>query len=423
MRNKNKIKSKYSKKNNKEDEIAKLAKQIKQLKTKEKKIVKQFTPEGGSSAWKAVQGLGSTLFHGGNAVSQYFTGSKIFGEGAYSMDNTRWDTTNQVPFMHSTNESVIFRHREYIGDIVATVDAYQNLYELDVNPGISDTFPYLARIASSFQEYRFRGLVFEYKTQSGMLTGGNTALGDVILVAQYRADAASPINKVIALNEMWSTSAVPSESAFLPIECSPRENPMAIQYIRTGPLGANQDQKLYDLCSVTVATVGTPHNFLGELWVTYEVELFKPVMPISSGSTPFVGTAALYTVAAPTTAENMHLALEAYDDIGISTEPGGIVLPCLPGEVYEIITYATATTSVTYAAPTVVAGTVTLGGALTGGSGTVQMNSVQRVTVLTTELISTPGGPIHGVWLEFNNVFVLGTYLQLLVAALPSLIP
>jgi hypothetical protein len=207
--------------------------------------------------------------------------SKIFGLGAYKMTrNSLYDSTTgaQVPFMHSSSESIIFRHREYIGDITSTT-AFLNR-PFAVNPGLGGTFPYLSTLAAAFQEYKFRGLIFEFKSTgaTALVSGTNTAMGTISMVAQYRADAPPPNNKQEVLNQMWAVDGKTSESFILPIECAPKENPMAVQYIRSGE-GFTGDVKMYDLCTLHVSSVGSQgSNIVGELWASYEVEFFKPRM-------------------------------------------------------------------------------------------------------------------------------------------------
>jgi hypothetical protein len=223
--------------------------------------------------------LGDLGMAAGNGIS------KVFGLGAYRISkNSLYDssTGQQVPFMHSTNESLVFRHREYIRDISSSV-AFTNS-TFTINPGDPLTFPYLSNMAACFQEYKFRGLVFSYKSTSAVsiTNGTNTSMGTVSMMAQYKADASAPTNKQEMLNSMWAVDGRPSECIILPIECAPKENPIAIQYIRNGPVTG--DVKMYDLATVHVATNGmAAANPIGELWVSYEVEFFKPRLPEVGG--------------------------------------------------------------------------------------------------------------------------------------------
>lgn len=218
--------------------------------------------------------LGDLGMFAGNAVS------KIFGLGAYNVSkNSIFEAMqrDQVPFMHSSNESVVLRHREYICDISSSAAFSATRYS--INPGLQTSFPWLAGTAQNFREYEFRGLVFEFKsTSANALNSTNTALGTVAMAVQYKADADPFLNKQQMLNEMWSNDAKPSESFVIPVECDPNQRPMKSQYVRGGALPSTADQALYDLGTLTVATYGSQATaVVGELWATYEVVLRKPL--------------------------------------------------------------------------------------------------------------------------------------------------
>jgi len=248
-----------------------------------KAIVSQMAKAAIKSQTRGYQNSSSVL---GNLGMMAGNGiSKIFGLGAYKLEkNSLFDnhTGTQVPFMHSTDQSVTLRHREYIGEITSSIGYSANQYQ--INPGLSTSFPYLSTIASCFQEYKFKGLVYQFKSTgaTSLVSGANTAMGNVMMVAQYRADAPVPTSKVELLNEMWATDCKTSEDCILPIECAPRENPMSVQYIRTGP--PTGDIKLFDLCTLTVATQGSQGaNIVGELWASYEIEFYKPKVSPTGG--------------------------------------------------------------------------------------------------------------------------------------------
>ncbi len=203
----------------------------------------------------------------------------IFGSGSYELKENSLvsGTGSQVPFVHGTSESIRFRHREFITDIQGSTTFTKVNYP--VNPGFSGSFPFLSSIAENFTEYHFSGLCYEFKsTSADALNSTNTALGTVAIAAQYRADTDLLTTKNDVLNHFWSVDTKPSESVILPIECAPSESPMKHLYVRTAPTQANQDVKFYDLCKVTVATFGMQAvATIGELWVTYDIELRKPV--------------------------------------------------------------------------------------------------------------------------------------------------
>lgn len=285
--------------------------------------IKQVNPK-----LKNSQGMNSVLGNlgmlAGNGIS------KFFGLGAYKLkQNSLFDsqTGSQIPFMHSTDETIVFRHREYLGDLVSST-GYTTL-SFDLNPGLEKTFPYLSTIAANFQEYKFRGLIVEFKsTSSTVVTGANTAMGTVSMVAQYRADASPPASKIQLLNEMWSAEGRPCDSFCLPVECDPKENAMSIQYIRTGELPTNQDQKFYDLAKVTVATQGqqVAGTIIGELWISYEVVLYKPRMHAPGQA--IVDNAARYSFTGSTNALPLGTSRTPFiDTIGLTFTSNTIVFP------------------------------------------------------------------------------------------------
>lgn len=290
-----------------------------------------------------VTDLGRMLLKGGNLASSMFGFPKIFGSGEYSMSNTCWSATSQVPIMHSSNESVRIKHREYIADI-SMAGAPFAIAQYSINPGIATTFPYLSAVANNFQEYSFKGLVFEFKTTSAtaLVSGTNTAMGSVMLAAQYRADASAFINKTQLLNEMWSVDTVPSQNVVLPIECAPAETVLTKQYVRSGTVTG--DIKLYDLATLSVATFGGQSgqtNVVGELWVSYDVELAKPqlssIASASSGQTAFYGVAATWT----TTNLFGAMTASANSTIALNLLSNTITFPVGAGGYYYVIVSCT----------------------------------------------------------------------------------
>lgn len=101
-----------------------------------------------------------------------------------------------------------------------------------------------------------------------------------MLQTSYRSTDAAPASKVELLNEFWSNEVVPSDTMAHPVECDPKENPFNVQYIRTGPVPTGDNQLMYDLGVTHVAVSGsqTSGNVLGDLWVTYDIELKKPML-------------------------------------------------------------------------------------------------------------------------------------------------
>lgn len=211
-------------------------------------------------------------------------GRTIRGFGEYKINSNSILSGGMSPPMitnSTTHGGVIIRHREYLRDIFATVEFTNTSF--DLNPGITTTFPWLSQIAPSFEQYKMRGLVFEFKSTSAdtVLSGAaSTALGTVIMATQYNALDTPFTNKFEMENWEYSTSVKPSSNCYHPVECAPSQTPVSLLYIRTGePIG---DERLYDLGNFNIAVQGMQNTSgdqlatIGELWCTYEIELYKP---------------------------------------------------------------------------------------------------------------------------------------------------
>jgi hypothetical protein len=371
-----------------------------------------------------VTDLGRMLLKGGNMASSMFGFPKIFGSGSYAMTNTLWNASQQVPIMHSSNESVRIKHREYIAD-VSMVGPNYTAVTYAVNPGLSTAFPYLSAVAANFQEYSFKGLVYEFKTTSAtsLTTGTNTAMGSVMLAAQYRADAPSFTSKTQLLNEMWSVDTVPSSSIVLPVECAPAETVLPMQYVRTGSVTG--DIKLFDLATITVATQGGQsgqNNVVGELWVSYDVELRKPqVSSLSGGATGSVFEAIGNTW---TTASLFNSFLPAASStLNVTLSGNSIVFPQGAGGYYFVdvsFTFSPAATgacSLTYSFCHAASNNVNLYGGVSTASTSNTCNGI--VILVTAPANNQAVVNISGTWVP--TATGVGTVLITSLPNLPSI--
>lgn len=157
---------------------------------------------------------------------------------------------------------------------------------MPLNPALAETFPFLSQIADAYEEYRLRGLVFEFKSTSSeyVVGAGGTssgALGTVIMATNYNA-ANNPAftDKKSMENYQYAQSAAPTKSMLHQVECKGSGTPLKTLYLRTGPAAPNTDIRMYDLGNFCIATQGmiteVDNATIGELWVAYDVEFFKP---------------------------------------------------------------------------------------------------------------------------------------------------
>ncbi len=212
--------------------------------------------------------------------------SKWLGYGAYKVRSNSLVTGNTtIPMMHSVGQSVVVRHREYVGDIKSSI-VYAKQMEMALNPGLPTSFPWLSSVARQYQEYTWRGMVFHFVPTVGEAVSATVpAFGNVMMHTEYRVTAPPPANKAELLNEYFASDGRPCEPIVHPIECDPRENPYNVQYVRTGPVPPGEDAKTYDLGMFRCYTQGqaAANTVMGELWITYEVELRKPQLTSQAG--------------------------------------------------------------------------------------------------------------------------------------------
>jgi hypothetical protein len=213
--------------------------------------------------------------------------SRWLGSGDYTVaENSIVQKTlrgsDNIPSMHRTDQTIVVRHREFLTTLTSS-SGFAVRAAFSLNPGLKSTFPWLSQIAQNYQEYKIKGLVFHYVPTSGMVTGSNTALGAVMFQTTYRASDSQPTTKYELLNEFWSNECLPSEAMCHPIECKPSETVLTMRYVRDGSVP--DDLMFYDYGTTIVAVQGQQSvgQIIGDVWVTYEVELRKPKMNASLG--------------------------------------------------------------------------------------------------------------------------------------------
>jgi len=235
------------------------------------------------------QRLGSFIGEGADLLFSKVNPLKIFGFGdyaPYSYDvraNTLLSMGNSPPeIQNKADGRVILRHREYIKDIVTGATSAFTVQSFPIQPADANTFPWLSTIAHCFEQYRLRGMIFEFKsTSADALNSTNTALGTVIMATEYDASRGDFTSKAEMENHQYAASARQSCSMLHPIECDRSQSTIDILYINEDPTITGPDLRFNDFGRFQIATVGQQGASvnIGELWVTYEIELLKPHQP------------------------------------------------------------------------------------------------------------------------------------------------
>lgn len=228
------------------------------------------------------QNLGSIIKWGAANIP------KIFGQGDYAISSNSIISgdfkSGQVPEfsqMGGSMRSVRISHREFIQDVQSSTAFVNASYA--INPANSGLFPWLSGMTQNFQEYRFHGLVVYFKsTSSDALNSTNTALGTVIMSTDYNAAAKPFASKQAAENAEFTISGRPSCDLAHGIECDPsqlvQQGHLYISPLGNGLVPTGEDIKTYNMGNFQFMTQGSQATAtIGELWVSYDVELIKPI--------------------------------------------------------------------------------------------------------------------------------------------------
>jgi len=231
-------------------------------------LIRQFVP-GGQLAMTAA-----------NAASRVMQGQGMYN----SVSNNLVQGGDPIPSFTPTPDgsSVVISHREYIGDIFAPPagDTFQNT-PYSVNPGIERTFPWLSQIAQNYDEYTIHQLMFSYRSTVSDFAAASGQIGQVIMATIYNASSEPFSDKSAMMQYDSSMSTKTSESMIHGVECDPSKlsGPRG-RFIRANPVLVGQDINQYDHGLFNVAVTETPSGYanqaMGELWVSYTVELRKP---------------------------------------------------------------------------------------------------------------------------------------------------
>jgi hypothetical protein len=200
-----------------------------------------------------------------------------------------------VPAFGTSNAVTRIKHREFISDVLVPANpANFNSTAYQVNPGNSTLFPWLASLGNSYQQYRFRGLIFEFVSTTSEVSAGGP-MGSVILASNYDVTDANYANKQQMENSQFAVSAKPSCSQIHTMECDMSQTAAHLLYVDSDSTHTAQDPRWCDLANFQIATVGLPGTagqVLGELWASYDIEFYKPEINLANAPLVSIQTVA-----------------------------------------------------------------------------------------------------------------------------------
>lgn len=176
--------------------------------------------------------------------------------------------------MSNFGDNFRVKKSEFISSI--TDAASFTVVQFPINPGLSETFPWLSAIAVRYDEYIFHSLTFEYITRTA-----TTTISSVVLAPDY--DAIDPIPADEATITSYQDAI--EDSCWKDIKCylSKRNMfPNGFKYVRDRAVAG--DLKTYDAGNLFVSVDGATTNVLGKLWVHYDVEFRAPQISATAPS-------------------------------------------------------------------------------------------------------------------------------------------
>lgn len=225
----------------------------------------------------------------------------------------------------SHGRGLIIRHKEYLGDIVtssSTIGGF-SYQKFVINPGNVITFPWLSPIALQHDQYRPRGIIFEFVSTASE-TSTTASLGSVLFSTQYDVTDPDPTSKSDMMNRSYSNEVKMSSNGLHGLECDPSELQNDILYTRAYG-SAVQNARDFDMANFYIATQGgsLPVNtIVGSLYVHYEYEFFKqiPAGGIPAKTNIWARYFAQFNigVSVPINWDNYPIALTAGRDLGFT---------------------------------------------------------------------------------------------------------
>lgn len=332
---------------------------MKDIKTALRPVLREALASGGAAIGGVVGGPAGKIF--GRSLGSRL--SKIVGSGDYETNVSVNELIHPPGGLASSTfgsdpDVVRIRRREFLGDILApTTPGTFTVYTYPINAGLRVSFPFLSQTADNYEEYCFDGLVYEYiSSASPYIT--NSALGTVIAAMEYNSAAPPFANKFAMENSAHAISTRLDKNLMYGVECAKGSNAQNCYYMRSGtsnlPL-TTTDLGLFQLGIAPSSTIPAS-TVLGELWVTYDVCIKRPVLNVNRYAFyhRFAGAGSTAApIGATTVVENNlgHASFTA-NPTGATAGTQIAFANCVPGDTWMLTWYYQGTVN-TAAAPTV----------------------------------------------------------------------
>lgn len=220
-------------------------------------------------------------------------------------------TRNAAPSFKTSKNGIVISHREFVTDVTtsSTVNDFNTIFR-EINPGLTQSFPWLSGIAPNFESYRFLTLSFEYVPFCASTTVGSVMMGVDWDVSDYEPASKSQMlaYQTVVSGPMWEPSVLKCEPANL------RKFSLD-HFVRVLDPG-QVDLKTYDVGCLYVSTSNNAvaSQSIGSVFVNYTVELLTPQIQADD---PYRASAKLYTTTCSKAAplDGVVLTQDAYEPL------------------------------------------------------------------------------------------------------------
>jgi len=239
----------------------------------------------------ATGGATGLIRSGATKLHQKLTGRGMYmGQGAYTQTNNLVDAGAAVSGFNNVPDgnSVTVSHREYISDIYGPANGNFTNVTFEINPGLERTFPWLSQVACNYDEYTIGQLMFTYRPTVTEFAAASGQQGQVIMATQYNANDQPFTDKRVMMQYDGAMSSKVSCEQIHGVECDPTKiSGDQGKYVRNRPVLMDADKNNYDHGQFNIAIADIPNTYanqsIGELWVSYTVELRKPKFYANKG--------------------------------------------------------------------------------------------------------------------------------------------
>jgi len=276
----------------------------------------------------------------------------------------------------SSNGDITVRHTEYIAEVPGSINF--NVTQYTIQPGLSQSFPWLAQLSGLYEAYIMNRCTYHFKTEKSTATNGS-----VMLAVDFDVSDSAPLNKQALMTYKHAVRTQPWSDVDYVLDPADIHK-LKERYVRSGLIVG--DYKIYDVGNLFIATQGCADtSILGELYVTYDITFKTPQYDAagyaSAGSNKSTGTTGITSTLVLGTVPNLNV-LGSGMPITYSTTTGAIGF-ANPGQYLVILSITTTAAS---------SGTDTL--TLTGGStysASPRQNSTNNYTWIVTVNILNAG--------------------------------